>query len=313
MKLDGKFHKYWNTFIGALAGCLEVMKSPIDGESLLDGTGFCFRLNIHPNLKAEGLGFPWGDELGYGINRLGYACRSMKSLPSLPLHKQYCEQANHLILKGIEEGRSSIVWGVQGNFFGLVTGFDLEKKVYYVSGIRDDQDGERELPFSALESKDRPLAVYQPSKKLADYLSRESALSVFAYAVEHGMGKGALLRGYAIGLDGYDLWSKALVSDDIDPFGAAYTAKEFEEARKAIPPYLGKIKDFFPDTSFEEIIEHYTKVASCLAQVAKAFPSPFDNPELPKLSKRKELAGILLEAKIAEEKGLKGLQKLVSS
>lgn len=314
MKLKGKYGTSWNTFVGALEGCIQILDFTLDSADILGGTGFGFRLNIHSQLEPEGLGFPWGDELGYGINRLGYACRSMRSLPLLPLHKQYCEKAHLLICKGIEEGKASIVWGIHGSYFGLIIGFDQERKVYFVSGICDSREGAKEIPFGALESSKEPLAVYQPSQKFADFLSKESALSVFHYAVEHGMGKGAMLRGYAIGLEGYDLWSNALLEGNVHPFGACYTAKQFGEARQAIPQYLEKMKTFFQEKSLmEEIIQNYQDVAENLAKVSEAFPSPFENPEIPESSKRKEIADLLITAKMKEEKALKGLEKLIAS
>ena len=117
-KLEGKYNKNFNSFIGALEGAFEILDSEQKTADLMGATGFAFRINLHPLLLPPGLDFPWGDELTYAVNRFGYACRSMRSVPSLPVYDVYKTQGHHLILKGIDEGKASVVWNIQGGYFG---------------------------------------------------------------------------------------------------------------------------------------------------------------------------------------------------
>lgn len=298
-RLEVRFSSSYHTFLGSLCGALRGLGGGLEEGFLVSGgTGFAFRLNIHPRLERSLYAFPWGDELGYAINRLGYSYRSLRSSVHLPVYSDYLEQAHRLIQGGIDQGYASIVWHLQGPTFGLVVGYDRGRRVYFTSGV----EGELEVSFDRLgEGEVYPsLAVYQPRSRIKDFACWEAVRSVLYYAVQHAEGPTRMLRGYGVGLEAYDVWGKALEAEGVLVSDAAFMAEAVASSREEAHRYLERMLEYLPGDLGARLVELYGQLAGCLREVAEVFRESGD--EFP--SEVSFLRGKLREAKELERQAI---------
>ena len=118
---------------------------------------------------------------------------------------------------------------------------------------------------------------------------------------------------YKAGVEGFDVWIKALDTGQANGFGLAYNAAVWNECRQHAARFLREAKDRICGSAgslFDEAAGHYSGAAENLALVAEKFAFPPQGDELKDSARVRFAIDTLGKARAAEAGGLASLTKL---
>ncbi|MCZ8519228.1 MULTISPECIES: hypothetical protein [Paenibacillus] len=283
-------------------------------------TSHAFRININPaNVDVAGpTSFPWQRLFSEGLAQLGYRSACAESAPLTPPTDDELEKALVLAQRSIDRGIPAIAWDLFIPEFGVLYGYDDEKREFQARDVQ--QDGT--LPYTLLgRGRIGELFVLTIEEPLPLTLDRRAMLPgalnmIIRHAKEDDNGEHAC--SHRNGLAGYDAWIEALGSGNVSPMGNAYNAAVVCDARFHAAAFLGGLADVWTGDSplhgtvrrlAGEAERHYRRVHRALAGLLPLFPFPQGGtPNDPAVAA--EAAGLLREAQSAEAQGVALLEEL---
>jgi len=310
-----KWKPMWVTHIGCIKGCLDYLDMDVSDAWLFGATGHSFLINVHEQVCPSGP-TAWHTEMLFKLGKnVGYEIDGVFSHKGKPDFEESRKKAWEHVKKSIDDGIPCYGWELAIPEFYVVTGYDEEG--YHFSGPMPEP-AKIPKPWQELAAGDiGVIEMYsvKPTKPADDATTVKQA---FEFALEHARSpKKWIYEGYKAGLEGFDLWIKALETDTADGFGMAYNAAVWLECRAYAVGFLKEAKERLDsklDPLFDEAISHYDVVARQLNQVKELFPFMTRKPEhIQDEARRNKAIEALKTAREAEEKGLESLQKIVDA
>lgn len=315
------FGESWDTFALCVLHALQFSSSSYAPHStysmaeIMGLTGLAFRLQIHqPQLDLfEVNAFNWRRTFTKGLLNLGFAARSIGDGRLIPQTSEMLIEAFSFIHHSIGLGQPVIVWGVKMPFFALIHGYDDTQKLFYISGLFEQQTldyNELGLNWSAdlfVISLGNPYPV-TPVEALRGALSM-----VIMHFEEH---ESPLHPGYVLGIRAYDAWINALSSDHIDPLSHAYQVWCVSSARHFACQFLELISERTQDygepvcTLASNAASFYRHAAEALYKLRGLYPFPSGGNHSD-VSVREQGLAILEQVKEDEQNGLELLKNIL--
>jgi len=310
--LDVDYTPRWTTHMGCLKSCINYLGLDISDGWLCGGTGHAFVLNISSNLCPSGP-TAWKSERIFQLGRnLGYTFDGVFSHKSMLDFKEKQRNAYDLVKKSIDIGYPCYGWELNIAEFYLINGYDKTGYLYKdTDGQQKDSKkwdtlGETGIGFIEMYSV-CPGEAVNVRKIVKDSLE---------FAVEHARTRKYLLPNYESGLQGYETWIKGMRKKTATKDGVSYNAAVWSECRKYGIDFLLEAKEKLDNSDlFNEAIECYRIASQNLRSVVDlySFRVPPDYETLITDTKKAETAiKYLVEAREAENKGLKELENIVS-
>ena len=305
----------WTSHMGCIKGCIDYLGLDVSDAWLFGATGHAFLINMHEVVCPSGP-TAWHTEMLFKLGKnLGYEIDGVFSHRGKPDFEESRKKAWEFAKKSIDEGIPCYGWELDIPEFYVVTGYDEEG--YHFSGPLPEP-AKIPKPWQELAAGDIGIIeMYsvKPSKPADDAKTVKEA---FEFVLEHAKSpKKWIYEGYKAGLEGFDLWIKALEENTADGFGMAFNAVVWYECRHFAVEFLKEAKDRLDDkfaSLFGEAISHYDVVAHKLKRVEDLFPFHTRKPEHIKDEMRRNKAIEALKvARDAEAKGLESLKKIVAA
>jgi hypothetical protein len=304
-----------HSYVASLASSLNYLSGRLDPVWLMGTSVFAFRIFVAEAMCPSAMSvFNWSAILPEAVEQMGYRCVYISRLwKELDKEKEKRLEAHQAIVDGIDMGVPAIVWDVADSEWGLVIGYDEEKREYSTlthlgrpSVLAFDKLGQNGIDILSV-------AVPGPSNSRSEAEIIHSSLSA---AVAHAEQKEWMDRPkYQDGLPAYDLWAALLdrwamlisagkrdkINPEVRSFALYYASHHFA-ARCYAREYLRLISKGNPFLG--KAAESYDKVAASLRPVWEFFSSnrPAEEEGLSKL------ANVIRAAKSHEEAGIQRIK-----
>lgn len=318
-----KFEPSMDSFVGAALGVLRALGEEFEPDEVWGHSGLAFRTQVHHTLAPDGL-FPrqWDRTYTKVMERLGYG--AMAGLRDF----FYTEDDISYLRSGwrrniglhLEQGIPAIAYGLHGPAFGIIHGLDESGQRYLVS-TRFDGHLDEPVHFNDLGIQDPPrVFVLIPTGPLPGYDRKQAARAVLGEAARLLAGRepdeaaeaAAPPPDLALGLDAFEAWAEALdVRRVIPPWGAAYTAAYYMEARGQAAAFLRRSAQSWTEAkdALESAAERLEAQGQALEELAKLFP--LREPQaLEDAGRRRAARECLNRARAAQAVAQKHLQAL---
>ncbi|KQL45101.1 RNA polymerase subunit sigma-24 [Brevibacillus choshinensis] len=291
----------WVTCVMSLHGMLAATDRKMSFPMVMGLSGHAFRLTVVPEqIHISGpTMFEFDQVLQQGLRNLGFESRSVsefKHCTDISINANHVDpalldanarekrqlsqllpQALELIHRSIDRGYPVLAWDLFIPEFGLIYGYDDEKKLLHAG---DNCGHSTTVPYDHLGrglvedlfvlALDEPLEIDQ----------RQSLIGALQMAIAHYRGEGSFF-GAINGLDAYSKWVDAFEKRTIEPNGNAYTLAIAQDARHNASAFLKEIAETWTDSVFEGIrssslqaSDLYAKIADGYAQLCRLFPFP---------------------------------------
>ena len=310
-----KWKPMWTSLMGSIKGCVDYLGLDISGDWLMGGTGHGFIINMHEVVCLSGpTAWNMGRVIELGKN-LGYEVNGVWGMKTDPDFGQKKRKAFDLVKSSIDQGIPCYAWELKIPEYYVIHGYD--EKAYWFSGVEADPDTK---PWDALgETEIGILEVNSISPvKAAD--DRTVVKQALEFALKFAQSpEGWVFPKYRAGLDGFDLWIKALENRTALDMGMAYNAEVWHECRRGAAGFLREAEERIGGKVgplLDQAAGHYDTVANHLKEVVMTFPFPIEGRKL-RDTKEPGLrdAGLksLRNAREAEAKGLSALEKIIGA
>jgi len=320
--LDGlRWKPRWVSHLGCLAGCLEYLGVEVSDAWLYGATGHAFVMNIHEELCPSGP-TAWKSEVLHELGEaIGCRIERIEGDKRQPGFGDVQHAAWKAARSAIDERIPVYGWELDIPEYYVVHGYDEDG--YHFNGPMADE-GKGPKPWRELGETDigwLALHVVRRGEAKDDAVVVKQALD-FAVTVRDEPHK--YTHGpYAMGLEAYDWWIKAMQDGRTNGFGLPFNAAVWAECRGFAVRFLVEAKERLGDRSaafdaaFGTAIEAYGVVADNLRALAELFPFmvPDENKEHNANDPERCAAGLLhlRSAKLAEESGLRALEQIADA
>lgn len=310
----------WLTWVASATTCLRALGVECDTADVAGLTGYAFVTTVHDELCPSGpTMFDWG-MLDHGVNMLG---RSTMVFSSSDCHtkdgkfggehtREHCRVAFELVAHEVSEGRPCVLWGAYVPEFSVAVGVDHGK--YQVKSFKE-VIGEEQPPI-AYDDLDAPGGPYVVAFPTVTKISK-AQLWGDSYAVGLAvrlLHQPSAFRQYGCGLKAYDVWVAALEQNKANPFGNAYNAQCWAEARRFARDFLARAAERNPVVApmLDRAHHAYADAAAAMQRVAELFPFPAKD-ELASADNRRDAATALRDAQAAETRAAGALAEAVNT
>ncbi|UQZ86543.1 hypothetical protein SK3146_05836 [Paenibacillus konkukensis] len=313
----------WTSAAVAMYGAIRFTgRHELDLIDVMGYTGHAFRINIHPrNVDVAGpTGYPWGPFFAEGLGNLGFRTASVRSANLAPPTAEELTRGLNLIQASLDKGIPVIGWDLFIPEFGLLYGYDDDKKLLHAKDPKMKDGGT--LPYEKL-GRGEISELFVMSLEEARPFDKASALrGALAMAIHHARQREHQheLPPYMNGLAAYDGWKQAFSSRAVSEFGNAYNTVLVYDARLYAAAFMKRLQQVWDaDDELEQDIRqaafeaerHYARVAESLKVMHTMFPfpqggSPNDPSESMRAIERLE------EAQSAEEQAVLVLERMAS-
>ncbi|MBU1626076.1 hypothetical protein KKB18_01795 [bacterium] len=302
----------WVSHIGCIKGCIDYLGLDVSLPWLFGATGHALIINIREDV-CPSAPTAWKKERFFELGRnVGFDFDGVLSSKAAPDFKDKKKQAWEMIKAAIDNGQPCYGWELNIPEFYVVYGYD-DVGYYYRGALCEKGEGPK--PWEEVgETKIGWLEMFV-GKKCVPADVRKQVKDALGFALEFSKSpEKYIFPKFKAGLDGYDLWCKALEEDKANGFGMAYNAEVWAECREFAVKFMIEAKDKIGkgyEKLFDDAIAHYRIVADNLEKVQGMFPFCEFKPEHIKDESRIEKAiGHIKEARRAEEYCLILLQKI---
>jgi hypothetical protein len=301
----------YHSYMASLASALNHMTGELDPVWLMGSSAFAFRIFINEVMCPSAMSvFRWSSVLPEAVRQAGYHCVYVSRMwDEAQKEKEKREKAHAAIVEGIDRGVPSVVWDVADCEWGLIIGYDHEKRTYQTVTYRGEPSSlaYKKLGKNGIDVLSVALPG-EPSPRSRD----EVILNSLKAAVAHAEQKEWMDRPkYQYGLPAFDLWAllferwallleagKGLnISADIPDFSRYYAGHHYS-ARCYARDYLKTIAD--GNGFLKEASSSYAEVASCLKPVWDHFSGKKKTDE----KILRSFSQNVRDAKTAEEEGI---------
>ncbi|WP_096186492.1 hypothetical protein [Evansella halocellulosilytica] len=307
----------WTSAAAAIHGAVKYTeKKDLNLVDVMGLTGHAFRINI--DLKEINVAGPTAMPGGYIVRRnlcnLGFTSNLADG--EAPITPEILEQTIELIQESVDRGIPAIVFDMFIPEFGLIYGYDDNKKVFYAKDT--SRDGEvtyedfadvRGVLYASTISESLPHSKYEMLRMALDMI------------IDHARGREwqHIFEGkFVTGLNAYDIWIDVLEKRGADPNGNAYNAQVVSDAREFAAKFLYELTVKWDGTNVVErgvrkfaglAAKHYADVAKALIEFREMFPFPHGG-EPANREQADRAIQLLKKAKEAEEQGVEQLEVL---
>jgi hypothetical protein len=281
-------------------------------------TGHAFRLNIDPQMVslAGPTSFPGGYIFRRNLCNLGFI--SCLADAETPVPAGIAEQTIALVQDSIDRGIPAIGVDLFIPEFGLIYGYDDEKRVFYAKDVSKDGTLTYEefvnpkihVLFVTTISESLPHSKYEMMRMALDMIVDHARGREWMHIFEGKFGQG---------LAGYDAWIGAMERRSADEYGNAYNVEVVADAREFAARFCREQAFKWNGANVVErtvrermgaAAVHYGAVAEAFAELREMFPFPSGGtPKDPIVADR--AAELLRRAKAAEEQGVAQLEQLL--
>jgi len=288
----------WLTWVSATTSCLGALGVDCDQADVAGLSGYAFVLNVHTGLCPSGpTAFDWRP-LTEGVFFLGRTTRDYGG-PGSDLLGGY-----EFAAEEIAAGRPCVIWGAYIPEFAVAIGVD--DGAFLVKSYRE-MTGEPQppIPCEDLQAPGGPYYLGFPSERPPDRAAGDRHAIRRAVEPLRGGGPPGV---YAFGLEAYDMWIATLDANEANPFGNAYNAQCYAEARRFAQEFMSRVAGRNPDLAepIGRAAEAYGEVARALGEMAALFPFPHGG-QVGEEAVRAKAVGHLRVAKTAEAKAAEAL------
>ena len=307
------------TFCGCVVSALKYLKEETNHSFIMGITGGAFKLFWHPRwCPSNGHYYVLGEKeitkmmrrtfgyYGYKVAFTGFDCKDKSNWKGI-------------VKKSIDSGYPVISQGIIGPpECSLITGYKGDK----VIGLSYFHETGKHFEVENWENNCQSLLYITGRCKKEDN-KKGFIHKTLKFAVE--LAKVQERAGRISGLKAYDVWAEELLNDKNfkdesdenvkrrNNVNKSVTLSNLLYSRKMAIEYLCQISDFF-ETNYAK--KYYSKVVDLLVKGMTAVPFCFDEMEVQKTilnkNNRRQLAEILKNAKIEEEKAVKELEKITT-
>lgn len=314
-----KWKPRWVSHLGCIKGCLDYLDMEVSDAWLFGATGHAFIINMHEVVCPSGP-TAWMTEMLFKLGRnIGYEIDGVFSNKNKPDFEEVRKKAWGHAKNAIDQGIPCYGW-------------ELYIPEYYVINSYNDTGYFYSGPIPAFSKTPKPwpkpwqelgasdigvIEVYsvRPCKPADE---NNTVKQAFEFALEHAKSPEKwTFPKYKAGLDGFDLWIKALNTNTANGFGMTYNAEVWYECRHFAVEFLKEAKqrlDSKLGPLFDEAIKQYDIVARNLKKVEELFPFVTQKPgHIKDENRRRKAVDCLKVARTAEESGLKVLERIVKA
>jgi hypothetical protein len=315
-RIDATFACTWLSWVGATRGCLNALGVACDNADVAGQSGYAFRIQIHDTLCPSGpTMFPW-DSLSIGARRLG---RSTMAYVGNECHsgawknertRAHCAAAFDFARREIDAGRPCVIWGAYIPECAICVGYDGES--YLVDSFKKCH--KQPQPPIRFDELDAPGGLYVLAFPTATKMPQESADRDAIWDAISAMSWQMFDADWSSGAAAYDRWANALRSrDDVIPFGNAYNAQCWEEARRLAATFIDRVATRNPHIpALRDAHAGFNRSAAAIKKVAELFPFPGGKEDLSH-PKRQSAADALLDAKEGDVRALDALRRALQN
>jgi len=123
----------YHSYMKSLATALFYIEGKLDPTWLMGSSGFAFRIYVNEVMCPSAMSvFDFSSILPEAIEQAGYhAIHISRFWNEADKESERRADAHAAIIEGINRGIPAIVWDIAEAEWGLITGYDLEEKVYH--------------------------------------------------------------------------------------------------------------------------------------------------------------------------------------
>lgn len=219
------------------------------------------------------------------------------------------KEARDLVTRSIDEGIPCYGWELEAPEYYVILGYD--DIGYHYSGPSCDLD-KGPKPWQELGDTGIGLIEMYSVRRGQPADDAKTVKEALQFALEHA-GQKWVHPNYKAGLAGFDKWIETMANGTATGHRVAYNAVLWAECRSLGALFLreamgcldGKVRPLL-----DEAIEEYLPVIHNLNKVVDLFPFPPGN-EIEDRERQRKSISYLKQAREAEEKGLKSLERIV--
>jgi hypothetical protein len=309
--VDAAFDCAWLSWVGAARGCLNALGVECDKADVAGQSGYAFRIQVHAQLCPSGpTMFPW-DSLLMGVRRLG---RSTLVFTGSECHsgkwknertRAHCAAAFNLARREIDAGRPCVIWGAYIPECAVCNGYEGES--YLVDSFKKCHNEPQ--PPMRFDELDAPGGLYVLAFPTATRMPQESADRDAIWDAINAMSWKMIEEDWSSGAAAYDRWAASLRErPDVIPFGNAYNAQCWAEARRLAERYVDRVATRNPHVSgLRRAHAALKRSADALQRVGEIFPFPGKADDLNEKNRR-EATDVLAAARAADVDALAALE-----
>ncbi|ATF11203.1 RNA polymerase sigma factor [Brevibacillus brevis X23] len=292
----------WVTCAAALYGLVESTDRKMSLPMILGLSGHAFRLTIVPeNIHIAGpTMFHFQRVLQQGLKNMGFESRAVTSYhlscepsmnanqvePSLlsPEARQKRQlsvllpEALELVHRSIDKGHPVLAWDLFMPEFGLIYGYDDEKRVFYAG---DNCRNDSNIPYENLGRGILEELFVLAIDRAFPIDQRTMLANALQSALVHYRGEEPQDASCVNGLAAYAAWQEAYEKGTVESNGNAYTTVVNGDARRYASLFWSEIVDTWTDPVFDEVRPLMKEAASLYGAIAddfdtlsKLFPFP---------------------------------------
>ena len=249
---------YLHSFTKALATSLKASGLMENPEDVVATSGFAFRIWVEGKTLCPSAMSIFDFKLCQsGLENAGYSSDYISRLwDENDLEQVRREEAIRTIVESIDRGIAPVVWDIGIPEWGLVTGYDEDKKVLFYLSVTGE---EGEMPFKELGRREIPILSVTVPKVKNNRTEEEILKDTLKIAVSHG--KGEEWCENAKGLKAYEALANYFVPENIPgefSFETEYYLGTYAAWRYYAWQYLKKMSD--QNTEIKDIAAGYEVV-----------------------------------------------------
>ena len=325
----GIYQSHGMSYPSAVSGALQALgeKWDVDDVTAFSGYGFLintFKESICPSgptaLAAWSTIRDATEKLGWHIDHfVDHEGFPSTTDPKAPLSERDEKRAREVFTKVKEAidkyDRPVVIWGIPVPEYGLVNGY--QDDYYLVSTFRTLlKQEETPIAYNKLQSPGcmEVIVFEKKTKPPTDKDYRDSLERGLNFA----KGEGVAMKGYAAGIEAYEVLQKQLIEteeDKIVPFAFAYLVDSYYCARDSVNKYLEKLTEKYKKENFGKYIEKVAKIYGKMANLYKELQKhfPFSGEQDLSLENRKKCAQILDNIKEVEKQAIIDLEECLEN
>lgn len=254
--------------------------------------------------------FDWKLHHGEAFQNLGFTVQAAGKQTNIPPTPEELEEAIGFLQESIDRGVPGLGWDLFIPEWGVIYGYDDEKRVFRCRDVRMDS----ELPYEKL-GRGEVTELYVLTIVGSSLVEKKAMLrGALQLAVNHACHQYKELKqsNHRNGLAAYDAWIEAFTNRTVNPFGNCVNAGKVSDAREFAAKFLSELSTGWEDVSPKgdqlralalESSTHYAAVAERLCEMRDMFPFPSGGNPNSEIQANRALE-LLREAKDAETKGV---------
>lgn len=261
-KLDIEVFSAWNTYAISMMSVLEhcgMWNKEHTFQRFLSVTGIGAQFCVDANCSSLPVtDYDWMEEHVRFMERIGIQTKKYYAAPGAEEYSARQEEAITAIKKGIEDGKTCAVWGIDTGEFGVIYGYDDEDKVFFPKGI-GSQNTDTSMPILygnlGKTFEWAPVLYCEIPESVREVDWNQAYFEALRLYAE---GMAAVRKnGRAYGLAAYDAIADAVREDRLDSFGFKYCIGIYYERKDALLLYLEEMQKEQPSEALEELIEAF--------------------------------------------------------